>query len=259
MTTFEKLEELIHKGFKETDERLALHRKELDERYEKERKEREERLEKERKEREERLENERKEREERYELYAKELKERDERIEKERKELDKRIERIHQQFGKELNGVTESLRRFSEQSFYPATRRVFEERGIELSRFYSNLEAEKRNGESWESDIAGLGPKHAVLIEVKLRLRQTDVKEFLEKLPRFFDFFPDFRRPILYGGVAGMSIDKDADRFAYKNGVFILSQTGDNIRILNDEKFLPRSFNTEAENGSSKRKSNPRK
>ncbi len=189
------------------------------------------------------------------------FKETDERIDRDWKEIkeqwretDKRIERLHQQFAKELNGVTDSLSRFSEQMVFPATKRLFSERGIRLNPLYSNMEAHL-DGDNMETDIIGLGPKCAVLIEVKLRLRQTDVKEFLEKkLPRFFDFFPSFRRANLYGGVAGMSIDKGVDRFAYKKGLFVISQTGDNVQILNDKKFRPRSFVVSQNNRFPKRK-----
>jgi len=189
MTTLEKLEELVYKGFKETDERW--------------------------------------------------------------KETDKRMERLHREtqqeikkVAKQLGGVTESLSRFSEQMVFPAAKRLFKKRGIELNRLYANYEAHL-NGDNMETDIIGSGPECAVLIEVKLRLRQVDVEEFLQKkLPRFFHFFPSFRRPVLYGGVAGMSIDQDVERFAYKQGLFIIGQTGDNVRIINDKKFQPRSFAT---------------
>jgi hypothetical protein len=161
---------------------------------------------------------------------------------------------MHQQLTKELNGVTDSLRRFCEQTVFPATKRLFKERGIRLNPLYSNMEAHL-DGENMETDIIGLGPKCVVLIEVKLRLRQSDVKEFLaKKLPRFFDFFPSFRRSILYGVVAGMSIDKGVDRFAYKNGLFVIGQTGENVRILNDKKFRPRSFAVPQNNRFPKRK-----
>lgn len=209
MTTLKKLEELIYKGFKETDARLAQHRREIEEQ-----------------------------------------------TAKHRRETDERIERMHQQITKELDGVTESLSRFAEQTVFPATKRLFNERGIRLNLLYSNLEAHDINGDNMETDVVALGPKCAVLIEVKLRLRQSDVKEFLEKkLPRFFDFFPGFRRPVLYGGVVGMSIDKGVDRFAYKNGLFVIAQTGDNVRILNDKKFRPRSFAAAQDNRFPKRKS----
>jgi hypothetical protein len=221
MTTIEKLEDLIYRGFKETDERLAQQRKELDERIAQERKELDERW-----------------------------KETDERW----RATDKRMERIHKQLSKELNGVAESLSRFSEQSTLPAVKRLFSKRGIELERLSANFE-EHRKGETMETDIVGHSADCAVLIEVKLRLRQSDVEEFLEKkLPRFFEFFPYFRRPILYGCVAGMSIDKDVDRFAYKRGLFVIAQTGENLRILNDKKFKPRSFAEKEDNRFAKRK-----
>ena len=210
MTTLEKLEDLIYKGFKETDERLAQHRREIDE----ERK----------------------------------------RTERQWRATDKRIERIHKQLSKELNGVTESLSRFSEQMVFPATERLFSKRGIQLDPLYANAEG-RLKGEKMETDIIGLGSDCVVLIEVKLRLRQDDVEDFLkEKLPRFFDFFPHFRRPILYGGVAGLSIDKGVDRFAYKKGLFVIAQTGENLRILNDAKFKPRSFAETEDNRFPKRK-----
>jgi hypothetical protein len=208
MTTLKKLEELVYTGFKELGQRF-------------------------------------KETDERLAQYKREL---EEQSIKQRRESDERIERLHQQFAKELNGVTDSLSRFSEQTVFPATKRLFKERGIRLNPLYSNMEAHL-DGDNMETDIIGLGPKCAVLLEVKLRLRQKDVEEFLErKLPRFFDFFPSFRRPILYGGVAGLSIDKGVDRFAYKRGLFVIGQTGDNVRLLNDKKFKPRSFSNPEDN-----------
>ncbi|MCI0692156.1 hypothetical protein L0337_09160 [candidate division KSB1 bacterium] len=244
MTTLQKIEELIYKGFRETDERLAKHRQETDELFAKQRQETDALLVKHR--------------QETDALWKKNWEETKERWQ----ETDKRMERSFQvtkqeidRLAKQFDGVADSLGRFAEQTVFPAIKRLFRERGIRLNLFYSNLEAHDLDGDNMETDVAGIGPKCAVVIEVKLRLRQTDVKEFLEKkLPRFFDFFPDFRRPILYGGVAGMSIDKDVDRFAYKKGLFVISQTGDNVQILNDKKFRPRSFAVTQDNRFPKRK-----
>ena len=207
MTTLKKLEDLIYKGFKETDTRIEQHRKETDER-----------------------------------------------IAKHRCESDERIERLHRKIAKELGGITDSLSRFFEQMVFPATRRLFSKRGIELNRLYANMPAHL-NGDNMETDVIGLGLECAVLVEVKLRLRYDDIEEFLEKkLPRFFDFFPSFRRPLLYGAVAGVSIDQGVDRFAYKRGLFVIAQTGENVRLLNDKKFQPRSFGVPPKNGTPKRK-----
>jgi hypothetical protein len=209
MTTLEKLEDLIYRGFKETDERIEKQRQES--------------------------ERQRQETEKRW------------------RETDKRIERMHEQITKELGGVTESLGRFSEEGVLSAVKRLFNKRGIPLDHFFRNLIG-PLDGETMETDVIGVGPKHAILIEVKLRLRQTDVKKFLEKkLPRFFEFFPNLQRPVLYGGVAGMSIDEDADRYAYKQGLFVIGQSGESLRIINDKKFKPRSF-AQSTNHNAKRK-----
>jgi hypothetical protein len=61
-------------------------------------------------------------------------------------------------------------------------------------------------------------------------------------LPSFFEYFEEFRGRTLFGAVAGMSIDQDVDRFAYRNGLFVFAQSGENVRLLNDEKFLPKAY-----------------
>jgi len=219
MTPLEKLEELIYKGFKETDERWKEAMRESQGESQRE-----------------------------FDKHKKEM----ERLQREtQKEIDK--------IAKQLGGVTESLSRFSEQTVFPAVKRLFSKRGIQLNRLYANMKS-NLNGENMETDVIGLGAECAVLIEVKLRLRQADVEEFLkEQLPRFFDFFPSFRRPVLYGGVAGLSIDQDVERFAYKQGLFVIAQSGENLRIINDKKFKPRSFAPTNNNHLPKRKTAERK
>jgi hypothetical protein len=119
--------------------------------------------------------------------------------------------------------------------------RLFADRGIEITELYSRASV-RRNGGTMEVDVLGVGSQHIIAVEVKLRLEQEDVKDFLEELPRFFDFFPHHRGRTLYGAVAGMSIDESVDRFAYKNGLFVMGQSGENICLLNDEKFIPRAY-----------------
>jgi hypothetical protein len=64
----------------------------------------------------------------------------------------------------------------------------------------------------------------------------------LDRLPNFFKFFEEYRGRTLYGGVAGLSIDSGVDRFAYRKGLFVLAQSGENVRVLNDEKFRPKPY-----------------
>ncbi|MDZ7291786.1 MAG: hypothetical protein ONB42_17775 [candidate division KSB1 bacterium] len=143
--------------------------------------------------------------------------------------------------GIDFSGLKKSVGLFAESMVRPAAARLFAARGIRLTDFYSRASV-RRNGGTMEVDILGVGPKHVVAIEVKFKLELQDVKDFLEELPRFFDFFTRYRGLTLYGAVAGMSIDKGVDHFAYKNGLFVLSQSGENVRLLNDKKFVPRAY-----------------
>lgn len=142
---------------------------------------------------------------------------------------------------KRFAGLTDSLGLFAESSVRPAVARVFRERGFQLTNI-SARSVGRLNGDGMEWDVLGYGPTHVLAVEVKLKLERRDVDETLERLPRFFDFFPRYRGLVLHGAVAGMSIDEGVDRYAYKNGLFVLTQSGENIVLLNSADFVPRAY-----------------
>ena len=88
-----------------------------------------------------------------------------------------------------------------------------------------------------------------IVVEVKTTLTVDDVREFLEALDSFLDFFPRYKGCTIYGAVAGVHIAEKADRFAYKSGLFVLGLGKEGlVRIQNDDKFKPRDFRRELEN-----------
>ncbi|KJR42841.1 hypothetical protein MCHI_001259 [Candidatus Magnetoovum chiemensis] len=42
--------------------------------------------------------------------------------------------------------------------------------------------------------------------------------------------------------MAGIVIEEGVDRYAYQCGLFVISQSGDTVKILNDSKFRPLYF-----------------
>jgi hypothetical protein len=143
---------------------------------------------------------------------------------------------------KDYWGLIKSLGLFAESMVEPAVISLFNERGIKLTGVSGRMK-ERMNGDTMEVDVVGTSPDTVVVIEVKLRLELAAVKNFLQELPNFFKFFPRFRGSKLYGAVAGMSLEKGAARYAYKKGLYVLGPSEDNVRILNDEKFVPKIFN----------------
>lgn len=189
-------------------------------------------------------------------LFYRGFKETDQRLDQRIKETDQRLdqrfketEQLIKENGtqqKELKkdywGLIKSLGLFAESMVEPAVIGLFNERGIKLTGVSGRMK-ERMNGDTMEVDVVGTSLDTVVVIEVKLRLELSDVKNFLQELPSFFKFFPHFRGRKLYGAVAGMSLEKGAARYAYKKGLFVLGPSEDNVKILNDEKFIPRAFN----------------
>ena len=59
---------------------------------------------------------------------------------------------------------------------------------------------------------------------------------------KFKHFFPEHEDKNVMGAVAGIVMDGNSDKFAYKQGLFVIGQTGETVRILNDEKFKPKAW-----------------
>lgn len=203
MTTLEKLEELIYKGFKETDLKFQETNRKFQE----------------------------------TDLKFQET----DRLQKEVARESKKTDRKLRELAEQVSGITDSLGRFAENMVKPAMERLFAKRDIQLTEF-AHRALRHHNGGTMEIDIIGSGAQHVVAVEAKMRLQQQHVDDHLVQLTRFFDFFERYRGLVLYGAVAGMSIDQGIDRYAYHRGLFVLAQSGENVRLLNDEKFIPRAY-----------------
>jgi len=181
MTTLEKLEELIYKGFKETDRKFQ----ETDLKF---------------------------------------------------RETDLEIKKVNRQVG----DITDSLGRFAENMVAPAIVKIFNRRGIPITGYSQRVRSPKRR---IEYDIVAFNENYAVVVSVKLTLRLDDVKHFLdERLPIFKEVFPRYKDMKVIGVAAGANIVGESDIYAMKRGLFVLAQSGENVTLVNDEKFEPRIF-----------------
>jgi hypothetical protein len=81
-----------------------------------------------------------------------------------------------------------------------------------------------------------------VLIEVKSKLSQGDVDEHLERLGKFKRLLPRYQDVRAMGAVAAMVVPPEVARYAYRQGLFVLAQSGDDMAILNDADFRPKTW-----------------
>jgi Holliday junction resolvase len=113
----------------------------------------------------------------------------------------------------------------------PSVLRLFQERGIQVIDTAQRLKTTK-NGEQMEIDILATNEDSVIVIEVKTTLKVEDVNYFIEKLSRFFEFFPKYKGMKLYGAVAGIRIEEMADRYAYRKGLFVLTLSGEGMVVI---------------------------
>lgn len=138
-----------------------------------------------------------------------------------------------------VDALTGKWSRFVEGLVAPGVQKLFKQWGIHID---STSQRVRRytNGEGIEIDILAVGPLHAVVIEARSTLKVQDVNDHIERVEKFKHFYPEYKDRSVIGTVAGIVMDDNSDRYAYKNGFFVIAQSGDTVTILNDDKFKPK-------------------
>ncbi len=167
------------------------------------------------------------------------------------KELEKNIQEVWKMFrenerriaenSKAVAALTSKWGRFVEGLLIPAVERLFEERGIAVDKISPRVKARK-NGRTMEIDILAINEEYVVLIEAKSTLSVEDINEHLQNLAEFKFFYPEYADRKVIGAVAGIVVDEGAVRYAYQAGLFVIGQSGDTVKILNDKKFVPKTW-----------------
>ncbi|MEI7867717.1 MAG: DUF3782 domain-containing protein [Candidatus Methylumidiphilus sp.] len=147
---------------------------------------------------------------------------------------DRKIKEVTTAIGRLGNRLGE----FVEEMVRPAVVRLFQNRGIAVHQVFQRVYAE-RDGDAMEIDLLVVNSADAILIEVKSELKVDDIKEHISRLSRFKKLCPQYAGFRVMGAVAGMVVPDDAARFAYRQGLFVLAQSGESVTLRNDANFQP--------------------
>ena len=150
---------------------------------------------------------------------------------------DRQITRLSQEIGN-LGG---KWGRFVENMVAPACETLFLNRQIPVHQVSQRVR-KRLDGKTLEIDVLVTNENHVLVVEVKSSLSVDDVKELIKNLTEFRQFFPEYNHKQLYGAVAGIEIEGGADKYAYRQGLFVLAQRGENVAILNDTDFQPKTW-----------------
>ncbi|MBK8754895.1 MAG: DUF3782 domain-containing protein [Candidatus Competibacteraceae bacterium] len=151
------------------------------------------------------------------------------------KETSREVKRVSKQIGE----LGHRLGEFVEGLVKPAVVRLFQARGIDIHEVYPDVEVD-RGTEGIQIDLLVVNDTEAVLVEVKSKLTVADVDDHLERLAKFKRLLPRYAEVRAMGAMAAMVIPKEAARYAYRKGFFVLAQSGETVVILNDAQFQPK-------------------
>ena len=99
----------------------------------------------------------------------------------------------------------------------------------------------KGTSESGEIDIFLENGDIVVLIEVKTRLTTDDVRDHIERMKKYRCYGDDKRR--IVGAVAGAVVSDDVIKFAHKQGLYVIVQSGEAVEIIaQPEGFVAKEF-----------------
>ena len=140
---------------------------------------------------------------------------------------------------KQVGSLSSRWGEFVEGVVVPGCERIFAERGIPVQQVYQRVKNKLDGGRNMEIDILAVNASAVVLIEVKSKLEVEDVKHHLKRLEQFKLFFPNYADARVMGAVAGIVSKESTEQFASKQGLFVIVQSGETVRLANDEKFEP--------------------
>ncbi|MBF0323383.1 MAG: hypothetical protein HQL62_10680 [Magnetococcales bacterium] len=159
------------------------------------------------------------------------------------RETDQQVQetsRVVKDVARQVGNLSSRWGEFVEGLVAPACEKLFAERGIEVRAVAPRIKAKLPGNRHMEIDILAIDTTVAILVEVKSKLKIEDVREHLERLAEFKEFFPDYAHKQVMGAVAAIVVDEEADRFAIKQGLFVIVQSGETVTLANADDFTPR-------------------
>ncbi|MBF0293787.1 MAG: DUF3782 domain-containing protein [Magnetococcales bacterium] len=147
------------------------------------------------------------------------------------RETDRKLDRLGGRLGEFVEGLVA-----------PACKTLFVQWGIPVHQVSRRVEADLPGGRHIEIDLFVVNTDAVALVEVKSKLTIDDVREHLERLVVFKEFFPRYADCRVFGAVAAMVIEENVSRFAISQGLFVIEQAGDTLRMANTADFTPRSW-----------------
>ena len=168
-------------------------------------------------------------------VFYKELRELQKETALQMKETDRKIKELSELFTGQWGKLVEAL----VDSGLPA---LFQTRGIAVRTVARRQTYHNGREKIAEIDVMLRGGCEDIGVEVKTTCRVADVDEHLERLNRVRAAVTEYEtgKTKLYGGIAALKYEAESDRYARRNGLFVLECREGIFTIMNEEGFQPK-------------------
>jgi len=155
---------------------------------------------------------------------------REEKLDKSKRELDNALKKMAENVG----GIGNSNGFYTEEFFFTALENEMSFAGHDFEYIHKKLfRYSKRKNLRGEYDIVMVNSNTIIVFELKYKLTTEYVNKFYHKsLKKFKELFPEYAHLKLYGAVASMSDPENARELASKYGLYVVSQHGQKIKII---------------------------
>jgi len=150
-------------------------------------------------------------------------------------ETDRKIKELSGLFTSQWGKLVEALMR-------PGTVKLFQTRGVQVKQMTERRTGRDREGHEIEVDMTLVDSGTIVVVEVKTTCKVEDVTWHLDKLQRFKQAFSEYATWGVQGGLAALTFEEESDRYAYRNGLWVLKCQDGITSIANGENFQAQVF-----------------
>jgi len=155
------------------------------------------------------------------------------------RESDKNLKKL----AGEVGWFGNSLGRFTESLFTPSLDRILvNDFGLDT---VAHRVRRKHDDAIMEIDVLGYSNSEkntAVVVEIKSRLRDEDIKNFLTRLKKFPKIYTEHKGKKILGMMAAVTLSVEQRAKLEKNGIYVVLISDEVFRIVSDKKFRPHDF-----------------
>ena len=98
------------------------------------------------------------------------------------------------------------------------------------------------DGRSKEYDAIAVAGGYVYVDETKSTLDSEDVKDFIEDIQGFREFFPEYEGKRIIGILASLYVDEGALKYAEKSGFLVLAVGDALMEVKNTKGFKPKEW-----------------